>query len=315
MNTIICTLFENHYHYGVVALCNSLYQNGYKGSVYVGYRGTLPSWAKEAKPNPEIGKHNGLTLSFEEGLDIHFLPIITDWDLTNIKPDFMLQVMEDCPSSVESIFYFDPDIVVKCNWEYFQKWVKFGVALVHEIVAHDVPPNHPKRMQWLTVIEKSNRKVERKLYSYINGGFCGVHRSKIDFLETWSSITHCAIKHFGMNPNHFSAKVHPAKLFSAGDQDTLNITAMCSRSEISEFGPEGMDFIPGGWLMSHATGSPKPWKIAFFNKIISGRSITAAERNYWNYSSGLIQVHSNFRILFSKLMIKIVSFIHRFYRK
>lgn len=41
MNEAKCIVFENHYHYGVAALSNSLFKHGVRGAFYVGYRGTF----------------------------------------------------------------------------------------------------------------------------------------------------------------------------------------------------------------------------------------------------------------------------------
>ena len=54
MNSVICTLYEGHYHFGVASLANSLYSNGFRGDIYIGLKGDLPFWAKMAKTENQI---------------------------------------------------------------------------------------------------------------------------------------------------------------------------------------------------------------------------------------------------------------------
>jgi len=175
MISAICTLFEGDYHYGVGALANSLYAHGFRGTIYAGYRGPLPPWAGRDKS--EIGKaesRNGKSESGKrkaenqtsdirsltaenltefspaEGLTLRFIPLATKVHLTNYKPDFMLEVWEKhCPQA-EALFYFDPDIIIKCRWSYFEDWVQAGVALCEDISSPLTELTHGGRLGDLT---------------------------------------------------------------------------------------------------------------------------------------------------------------------
>src|SRR5437016_5075011 len=142
MTSAICTLFEGNYHFGLGALTNSLYKEGFRGVIYSGYRGPLPPWITEGKT------HDGFTdFKAAEGLVMRFIPLTTSAHLTNYKPDFMLEVWNNhCPVS-QSLFYFDPDITVKCRWTFFEEWVHAGVALAAD-VNPIMPRNHPVRYSW-----------------------------------------------------------------------------------------------------------------------------------------------------------------------
>src|SRR5579859_5393257 len=111
MTSAICTLFEGNYHFGLGALANSLYSNGFRGTIYCGYRGPLPPWITDGI------KAAGFTeFTPADGLTLRFIPLTTNVHLTNYKPDFMLKIwQEHCPK-VKGLFYFDPDITIKCRW-------------------------------------------------------------------------------------------------------------------------------------------------------------------------------------------------------
>src|SRR5690554_197159 len=119
MNSIVCTLFEKNHHYGVAALANSLYKNGYRGSIYAGYKGDLPFWADAAADNPQLNWAGAKTLVLVEDLSIHFLPLITAYHLAHYKPDFTIELMGGVAKDADGIVYFDPDIVITNKWSFF----------------------------------------------------------------------------------------------------------------------------------------------------------------------------------------------------
>ena len=313
---VVCTLFEGHYHYGFAGLVNSLYANGYRGDIYAGYRGKLPTWADNKTSYHTVIKWNGATtLQVNDALQIHFLPVETKFQFTNYKPEFVLQLAESKGFSSEKIFYFDPDIVVKCNWEFFLSWTSFGIALVHEIINHDMPESHPVRRTWTKIIEDNDITVKRQPASYINAGFFGFKISDIQFAELYKKFVEVSINDYGIDVEKFCFYTDRSYPFFAKDQDALNLAAMCCDAPISEYGPEAMDFLQGGKVMSHAIGSPKPWKKDFFLMALKGSPPSLAEKEYWKYANGIIITYSNALVKYKHIAIKMASFIGRFYRK
>ncbi|MCJ8210238.1 hypothetical protein MUY27_10990 [Mucilaginibacter sp. RS28] len=315
MSSVVCTLFEGHYHYGGGALVNSLYKSGFRGDFFIGYKGELPFWARAVTekvwPSGKISK----SVEVAEGLLVHFILIETNYHFTNYKPQFMLLLMSDYANDASGIFYFDPDIVVRCKWEFYENWIQYGITLVHEIVSSDFPPTHPKRFAWQKVINALNLKVERELYHYINAGFCGVSSDRLQFLKTWDEIIKIAMSSFGMDMNYLDNKNDPSNEFHMGDQDALNICAMCCKEPISEIGPEGMDFIGGGWLMSHATGKPKPWKVSFFLQALKGRRASLSEKQFWKNVKYPINLYPKTKVFFKYVDLKVSLIVNRFYSK
>jgi hypothetical protein len=314
MSSAICTLYEGHYHHGLAALSNSLYNNGFRGAIYVGYRGELPPWALSAVVNPVLNWKGGKTISVAEGLNLHFLPVISDYHLTNYKPDFMLQLWESAAQKADNIFYFDPDIVIRCPFSFYEKWINQGVALVHEITANDMTYNNPIRGLWKIIIDENDEKINHQITSYINAGFFGVNKKQIHFIKMYSKFIHLAGNRYKVNLSAFDF-TERADPFFAKDQDALNIAAMCTTAPLSEMGPEAMDFIHGGFTMSHATGSPKPWKKNFIISGIKGNPPSLADKAFWNNIDLPIKTFSGSTIKITNLSIKIASFIGRFYRK
>ena len=310
----ICTLFEKSHHFGVAALVNSLHKQGFRGDVYAGYRGNLPQWASKAILNASLQWANAFTLELNQSINIHFLPIEINSHLAHYKPDFMLRIMNELSKDADSLTYFDPDIVVNCRWSFYEKWISYGVAVVHEITSNDMPDNHPIRMQWKQVISELGKKQTHAIQSYLNCGFCGVARDNIDFIKSWSEACKIAINKYGMSPVQFAA-MDRTQVFWSIDQDAFNIAAMSCDCPISEMGPEGMDFIYGGWAMSHAIGYSKPWNKNYLLSFIKGYPPSSADKKYWLHSNGLLTIYNPVVVKFKKVTMLITSFLSRFYRR
>jgi hypothetical protein len=316
MCSIVCTLSEGHYHQGVGGLINSLHKQSFAGDVYVGYRGNLPEWADPSQlRSGVVNWKEAKTLSLSEGIRVHFLPVKTPMHLTNYKPCFMLKLMNEVNQNASQIFYFDPDIVIKCNWSFFEEWLGFGVAMVHEIVNNDMPATHPVRQTWERIIRKEGLEVKRTIASYINAGFIGLKRSDLQFATLFSRMIEIGVNDYQMKTDRFDFNHDRTNPFYGNDQDAMNIAAMCCESEISEYGPEGMDFIHGGNLMSHAVGTPKPWKKNFLLAALMGEQPSLADKEFWKNSNGLIKLHPKRTVRKKQLSLKTAALIGRFYKK
>src|SRR5690606_29549389 len=157
MKTIVCTLFENDYAIGFGVLANSLWASGYRGRLIAGYRGVLPDWVKADSA--------GL-MQWGEGMEVEFKFLRTEAHFTNFKAEFMLSLFDD--SSVDAVFYLDPDIVVNEPWVYFEQWVQAGVA-VCEDVNSPIPIYNPRRYGWRKALEVAGVMLTPRFPEYANG--------------------------------------------------------------------------------------------------------------------------------------------------
>jgi hypothetical protein len=307
MTFAVCTLFEGDYHYGVGALANSLYARGFRGTLYVGYRETLPPWVGKVSANCKPTEY-----SPAEGLTLQFVSLNTKVHLANYKPDFMLELWrEHCPD-IDALFYFDPDIIVKCQWNFFLKWVAAGVAVCTDINP-TMPVNHPTRFGWKRLCAKHGITVRREFDAYFNSGFVGLRREQSEFLRSWQRTIEMAKSVVG-NLDSLKAR-DESFLFCSMDQDAMNIACMISEHEISPVGQDGMDFQygGGGFIMTHAAGGVKPWrKKMLLDTIRNGRGPSRADKAFYAFTQNPIRLYSGKDLLWKRLDLKIASAIGRY---
>lgn len=308
----VCTLFEGEYHYGVGALANSLYEGDYKGTLWVGYRGKLPPWAQNG-----VKREKCYHLPVSDQFDISFVKLKTDRHFANYKPHFMSQVLQEFDASCNSVFYFDPDIVSKCRWDFYQEWVSHGVALCLDSDYPYMPISHPLRLQWIDYAESNGYKIKKQPSAhYYNSGFIGVERHNKQIITIWRDLVDLLFQNqeeLLLSDIKSGDRTRP---FNVPDQDLLNLAAMLTDSDLSVIGPEAMDFSKGsGYIMSHATLSPKPWEKKYTrHSVLDGKAPRLADKNFWKYTQSPIQLFSKRALLLKKIDLKVGAALGRLTR-
>ena len=322
MNSAICTVFEGNYHYGVATLSNSLFKVGFRGTIYVGYRGKLPKWVLNGEKET-VGKwKEAIVLRPADGFELIFLKLTTTYSLTNYKPDFMLELWEGPAIDADSLFYFDPDIVVVDSWKSFEQWVNCGIAVCEDINS-PLQEFHPRREGWREYYRKHNIELQFKNQIYVNGGFVGLQKKNISFVRLWVQIQEIMAPLIGglensifLNQTYHSTvlKLEGFQIFDKSDQDALNATIEAYNGTISYFGKDGMGFIPGESIMLHALGSNKPWQINYFLSFFKGKTPRKEDVAYWKNTKTPILAHSKAETKRKKTTIKISKLLGRFYK-
>jgi hypothetical protein len=309
MNITLCTLFEGNYHFGVAALSNSLIAGGYTGTLWVGYRGALPAWIVDS---PSFDRATG-TLQVADGLQLRMIELDTPLHFTYYKPTFMREVLERHAPQAGIVGYVDPDIVVKCAWSAFCGWFSEDGISVCEDINWSFPARHPKRLLWNRFFAEHGESPRRTLDRYFSAGFIALSRQHLDFLELWRRLCDIVVDY-----NQGAKKLKAggaAELFHSTDQDALNFALTVSELPLNTAGPEAMDFAPGGYYLSHAIGSVKPWHGGHIGHALKGRPPSLASKAYYQFANAPIKPYADGDFARRQFSLKIASAIGRVYRR
>jgi hypothetical protein len=305
--SVVFTLLESHYHLGAAVLFNSLYAAGFRGKCLIGHKGPPPPWCTDRSPEGRP-RWNG-----PEGFHVECIPTETAWHLTNHKPAFFLRLWRDIVPEAERLYYFDPDVVVKREWLYFEDWADHGVALVQD-VNPCMPADHPVRQAWARFLREAGFPPTQARDAYYNGGFVGIHRRDLAFAQLWHHLIEAG-QSAGFTPGTVTQVMKHYPYFRFADQDFLAMTTMVSPIALSTIGPSGMDFFPGGTQLSHAMGSPKPWLRRYVIRALKGIPLANADRLFWANAAGPIRVFSGARLVWEKSALALAALVGRFYRR
>jgi len=309
MNISLCTLFEGNYHFGVAALSNSLVAAGFTGSLWVGYRGALPGWLTDS---PDFDAASG-RLQVAPDFDLRMVFLDTPLHFTYYKPTFLRDMLSIHAPESDMVAYIDPDIVVKCDWPSLCGWFTEDAMSLVEDVNWSFPARHPKRLQWKAFFADHGVSPQRPLDRYYNAGFMAVSRAHLDFLEMWDRLCRIVV---GYNKGAKQLKTGGATaLFHSTDQDALNFALTVSDVPLNTVGPEGMDFATGGYYLSHAIGSIKPWHGGHVGRALRGVPPSPACKAYFRFTDGPLQAHTAGSLAWQRFCVRAASAIGRFYRR
>jgi hypothetical protein len=90
---------------------------------------------------------------------------------------------------------------------------------------------------------------------------------------------------------------------------------MTASQPVSIMGAEGMDFRPGGWTMSHALGTEKPWRKKMLRAALAGRGPSAADRGFWRHVSAPLAVFPPRVTAWRRGTLALAAVVGRFYRR
>jgi len=306
--TAICTLFEGDYHFGLAAFVNSLVCAGYAGTVWAGYRGTLPPWLNQVRRLEGPGEE----YEAADQVRLVFLPLSTPVHFTNYKPQFMLDLFATHAQDCGYLWYFDPDIFIRCNWTFFADWQQNGIALCQEIVNNILPTDSPLRHKWMRIAADIGLNNPRPLNHYLSGGMVGVSSEHASFLHLWGRIIELARRE-GCDLGNFMSGNRELPFYGS-DQDALNIAAMYTEHPLTTMGPEAMGFVAGGFTMYHAVGQ-KPWRGSLLLRALAGVPPSGADKFFLMQASFPIRAYSPLRLFAKRIACAIAAFIGRFYRR
>lgn len=307
-NSVVCALYDGDYHLGLGALINSLHACGFRGDIWVGYRGALPPWAtpiQTREPHP--------VFELPEGGRVFFVEILAAGHLTHRKASFMLDIWDRHAPESEAIFYFDVDIVTVTPWPFFEHWAKQGIGLCMDVSSVQMSDSHPVRGYWRQIAQDRGFAC-RPTTGYINAGFVAAAKANRRFVALWNRFIE-DLPNLGKNFDDFHTGDRSDPLM-VPDQDLLNVTMMASDCPLSIAGPEAMGFYgTGGAFMFHAIQTPKPWRKRYLRSALAGAPPTEADRAFWNNVASPIPVYAPGHIRRTRMAITLARAIGRFYRR
>jgi hypothetical protein len=278
---VVCVLVERTYFHGATVLLNSLIRNGFSGELVIGYRGALPPLIADLR-----GETDGVPRIVAPGVSVRFLPVDSTWHLTNLKASFMQRVFEEIRPDLGTMFYFDADLLLRCGWQHFERWVKHGVVLALDMSETFMPPQHVFRREWEALAARCGLTNIRPATGYVNGGCIGVSAKHFEFIRVWARLMR-QLEADGHDMTKVTVTGGMPE-FAKMDQDVLNATVMATDVPLALLGQEAMDIFPSSVIMTHYMFHAKPWLRDYITDALKGFPPERNEFVFWDLANNPI---------------------------
>lgn len=254
MRCTVCTIFTIEFDVDLAVLANSLFANSYRGVVWVGVSGPLPSWAGSAT---QLEKYSEFNIA--EEFYMRFIPIEQNTDLTSFKPEFMLAIANSLSDEQDALVYIDPDVIIDGPWSLFEEWISFGIAMAAD-ARECVPSMHPCRLAWQRRYEQFGLCKRNSFDIYISDSFIGVQKKELRFLEHWKRI------HQQMATSMKEPVLGQLESQNMSVQTSLNAALETTSSAFSLMAAYTSLLRPPVPLFYHNAKQPKAWSGALLPK-------------------------------------------------
>ena len=303
--SVCLTLYEGDYEWGVGALANSLFKCGFRGTLFVGYRGSLPRWL----PNDA---HDTRRWDIQDGFRLSFFELPNDIGIHQLKSFAMIRVLDELAPDADKIFLFDADIIALAKWSYFEALADNAAVVVVDAWFPRVSMQHPWRRAWLELCIDAGLPT-RNFEDYHGSAFLGVPRSRRSLADAWWRLT---LKLHAQRPDivqHFKPGDRMTDPFHGTDQDLLAAAIMGTDVPVCSLGPEAFGFTGAPHTMLHPAGM-KPWRGSVLSRLLrKGIKPDLYVRNYFRYLKAPIDVGAGFQRFCRTLDIRCASALARVY--
>ena len=169
------------------------------------------------------------------------------------------------------------------------------------------------RLAWKKYATERGLAIRQETDKFYNGGFFGVGREHRDFLHAWKQLFDFRAAD-GVDLGKFELSGFESPYLYL-DQDLMNLALMLTAHPITAVGPEGMDFRPGGYVMSHSAGDEKSWRKRFVWQALKGRAPSRTDKEFIRHTQTPIRIYSRPQLVARRLGVMVGAAIGRFYHR